>query len=208
MDPPAPAAKATWALFDFDGTITYCDTLLPFLHFSLGPSRLTALLASCLPRLTRYLVGSSSRQEVKEALLTQAFGGCSHGDFKKLCRRFAKEKLPCYVRKKALERLRWHSSAGHRCLLVSANLEDYLDPWAQAHGFEQVVASRLAEDEQGRLTGKLLGNNCRGEEKVHRLRQLMGLYGLGEESLFFAYGDSPGDWPLLRWADLAFYRTL
>ncbi|MGH9000745.1 MAG: haloacid dehalogenase-like hydrolase, partial [Acidimicrobiia bacterium] len=50
----------------------------------------------------------------------------------------------------------------------------------------------------GRLTGALLGANCRGAEKVARLREWLG----GEELEvdLWAYGDSRGDAELLALA--------
>jgi phosphoserine phosphatase len=51
--------------------------------------------------------------------------------------------------------------------------------------------------------GKLLGNNCRGAEKLARLEALIG----GDDGhTIYAYGDSAGDREMLRAADFPFYR--
>ena len=44
-------------------------------------------------------------------------------------------------------------------------------------------------DAQGRVTGAFVGENCRGEEKVRRLRAAYG----DDMKLAAAYGDTSGD---------------
>ncbi|HET9772046.1 MAG TPA: HAD-IB family hydrolase, partial [Acidimicrobiia bacterium] len=93
-------------------------------------------------------------------------------------------------------RVDWHRAEGHELVLVSASPELYVAPIGQRLGFEDVIATRLEVDADGRLTGRLLGSNCRGPEKVARLRQWR------DEGLVvdFAYGDSAGDRELLALA--------
>ena len=66
-------------------------------------------------------------------------------------------------------------------------------------GFDIVVCTRVVRTDDGSPTGRLAGGNCRGEEKVRRLRSLPGLDG----SRRIAYSDHPADRPLMRWADQA-----
>jgi phosphatidylglycerophosphatase C len=108
------------------------------------------------------------------------------------------------VKPEALERIKWHQAQGHRCIIVSASIETYLEPWAKAKGFSDVVSSKVETDENGRITGNLIGHNCRGLEKVKRIEKLLGPK---ENYLLYAYGDSKGDKEMLDFADHAFYRT-
>jgi phosphatidylglycerophosphatase C len=95
-------------------------------------------------------------------------------------------------------RLQWHREQGHRLILVSASLTDYLVPFArQAGGFDQVIATRLEVDGEGHLTGRLVGNNVRAEEKAIRLRAFLG----DSDVELWAYGDSAGDRQMLAMAD-------
>ena len=51
-------------------------------------------------------------------------------------------------------------------------------------------------------SGRLDGPNCRGPEKVRRLREWFDRQGLDRADLtLWAYGDSSGDRELLAWAD-------
>ncbi|NDD14077.1 MAG: hypothetical protein EB072_15905 [Betaproteobacteria bacterium] len=56
-------------------------------------------------------------------------------------------------------------------------------------------------------TGKLLGPNCHGAEKVHRLQDWLAKHTAPEQDVVLhAYGDTRGDWPMLAMAQRAWYR--
>jgi phosphatidylglycerophosphatase C len=60
-----------------------------------------------------------------------------------------------------------------------------------------VIGTRLSVDSQNRITGGFDSPNCRGQEKVERLRQVFG----AEVRLTTAYGDTSGDIEMLGIAD-------
>lgn len=194
----------TIAAFDFDGTLTYRDSLLSFLIFAVGPVRTILYLLLELPYLLGFCMGVISRQKVKEAVLTRFFLGESIEALKKKGESFAKNHLPSLVRPEGLERIIWHRNQGHRCILVSANLALYLEPWSKANGFDVCLATRLEVTSSGKVTGRLEGLNCRGEEKVCQLKKNIG----NERVILYAYGDSDGDRELLTFADYPYYRKL
>lgn len=199
-----PAAVAA---FDFDGTISYHDTLAPFLLFSVGLRRYVLKMLPLLPFFVAYLLGRRSRQQTKEKVLNRFFGGMPLSKLRELGKAFASSPrgLPKHIKPEALERIAWHRARGDRCILISANLEIYLEPWAKAHGFEATIASMLESDQKGCFTGRLLGLNCRNHEKVRRLEEYAGLT---SSYTLYAYGDSDGDHELLAAADHPFYRRL
>ncbi len=79
---------------------------------------------------------------------------------------------------------------------MSASPEFYVTPIGRRLGFDAVLATRLEVDPDGRLTGRILGANCRGPEKVVRLREWRG----DTLTVAFAYGDSAGDREMLALA--------
>jgi HAD superfamily hydrolase (TIGR01490 family) len=117
--------------------------------------------------------------------------------------RFAALTLPGLLRQEALQRFDWHKKHGHRCVVISASLDIYVRPWALQARFDDVIATHLETREDGRVTGKLLGGNCFGIEKVRRLDALLGAR---SGYTLYAYGDSRGDKELLSAADYAYYR--
>ena len=68
-------------------------------------------------------------------------------------------------------------------------------------GADGVIATRLAVDGHGRLTGRYEGANCRGQEKLRRLRAWMEEVGARPDRLW-AYGNSRGDLRMLEAADV------
>lgn len=190
------------AAFDFDGTLTKADTLIPFLKFSFGTSKTAFKLLSLLPRLSLFLIGTLTRQEAKELILTKFLKGMSIHQVETLGKNFAEGPLMQLVKPEGLERFHWHKQKGHTCILVSANLSFYLKELVPVMGFDYVLASNAAIDQNNCLTGKLEGLNCYGQEKMNRLTSILGPRTQYE---LYAYGNSKGDAELLASADHAFY---
>src|SRR5437660_1371964 len=119
------------AAFDFDGTLTYRDTLLPFLVFNVGWRATITKLISVSPSLVRYVLGKMTRQEVKEDVIAAFFKGLPLDHLRHKGEEFAHTKLDALTIPDGIQRLRWHQKAGHHTILISANLEAYLKPWAK-----------------------------------------------------------------------------
>jgi phosphatidylglycerophosphatase C len=188
------------AAFDFDGTISERDTLTPFLAMVCGRTRLYGSVARRSPAMAATFVGLRDRDGEKERLLTTLLRGRSAGEIRATGARYAEQLLQQRpFRLDTLDRLAWHRSEGHDVVIVSASLDVYLEPIAAGLGVEHVIATRLAEGPDGRLTGRLEGPNVRGPEKASRLRAWLG----DETAELWAYGDSAGDRELLAMADHA-----
>lgn len=202
---PENKPKEVIAAFDFDGTITYHDSLIGFLMSS--TTLLRALRNFCLgfPTVIAWAFGISTRQKSKEAMISRFFKGWPIETVRALGKKYALELLPSQVKPEALERLKWHQKQGHRCILISASLDVYLKPWGESQGFDAFITSQLEQTEDGKVTGRLLGANCWGEEKCRRLTDLCGPK---ENYILYAYGDSQGDKNLLAMADYPFYKKM
>ncbi|MGM0593722.1 MAG: HAD-IB family hydrolase [Pseudomonadota bacterium] len=192
------------AAFDFDGTITRRDTLLAFLNFIAGPVRLVGSALPLLPTLSGYAAGLVSNSVAKERVFHRFLHGLPASRYEVLAERFAADRLPQMVRPEALARLAWHKQQGHRCVVISASLEDYVAPWARMVGFDAVLATGLRRLADGRVEGRYAGSNCYGAEKVRRLLEWWG----EKPAVLYAYGDSRGDRELLAVADHAYYRCM
>lgn len=190
------------AAFDFDGTLTARDTLPSFLTYMFGPVKTALLLSLELPSLLGFICGLYSRQKTKERILKRFFYQLSIHDLKIKGKEFAEGPLNKLIRKEGLEKIQWHLDQGHRCVLVSANLDVFLEPWSQMQGFHHSICSSI-EVLSDRVTGKIQGDNCWGPEKVRRLLDLLGPK---ENYTLYAYGDSLGDRELLELADYSFFR--
>lgn len=63
---------------------------------------------------------------------------------------------------------------------------------------DDVLCTRAQHDADGRFTGRI-ESNCRGEEKVRRLKEWLAAQDT-ELQVMAGYGDSMGDVPMLRFA--------
>lgn len=187
----------TIAAFDFDGTLRPGDSLAPFLRMVVPQRRLVSALAGAWRELALLPAGGARRDRAKEAVLARALAGIPVEVVDEACTAYA-ARLEHELRHDVLARACWHQESGHEVLIVSASPERYLVPLAERLGFTAVLATRL-EDADGRLTGRLVGDNVRGAEKVRRLGEWL----LGDTVFLWAYGDSAGDTELLAGADRA-----
>lgn len=191
------------ALFDLDGTLTRRDTLSDLLWRSFGPAACAQGALRLAPHLVGAALGAVERDVAKVRLLRHFFRGMRVEIFRALATRYALQHLPALLRPAAEARLNWHLTQGHRVIVVSASAEDWIRPWAEPQGVE-VLATRLAS-RNGRLTGDLAGANCRGPEKVVRIR---GLLEPVDYHPIHAYGDTVGDRAMLDLAHHPVYRGL
>jgi HAD superfamily hydrolase (TIGR01490 family) len=187
----------TIACFDFDGTLTRADTLGPFLRVVAGNGPFLRAFAADAPRLALAGAGAGSRDDAKERMLRRLLGGRDHADLVIRGNVYADDVVARRMRVDMVDRLRWHVERGHEVAIVSASLDVYIDGVAEQLGVETVLCSRLEVDDDGRVTGRLVGGNCRGAGKAQRIRERFGADGYE----LWAYGDSAGDAEMLAAAD-------
>jgi phosphatidylglycerophosphatase C len=195
--PSASGPPPVVAAFDVDGTLTIGDCVTPFLRRAAGRRLWTTLLRHPLA-----LVASAAhrdRDRLKE-LACSALRGIEATEIEQLGRAFAREVGEERMRDDTVARLRRHRELGHTVILASASLDPYLMPLGSSLGVDAVVCTVLEQGLDGRLTGRLVGANCRGAAKARRVQEWLRENGLADAELW-AYGDSSGDDELLALAD-------
>lgn len=189
--------------FDFDGTLTKRDTLIPFIASCLGLPGLAAAGAAAFPLMVARAVRHRDSGRAKELLFGACFRGMAAARFEAAGKAFAENRLPTLLRPSAMAAVERHRAAGHRLVIVTASMAAWIMPWARGAGFSDVIATQ-PEIDGGVLTGRFDGPNCRGPEKVRRFLEE---YPRREAYELFFYGDGSGDRDLLELADHAFLRT-
>jgi HAD superfamily hydrolase (TIGR01490 family) len=193
--------KRRIAFFDFDGTITTRDSLLAFIFFRHGRLKTIMGLLIISPFYVLYALKLIQVQKAKEKVLSRFFRNEPLEQFDSFCEQFTRTVLPSLIRPKAVKELQIMMEKHVEIVIVSASPENWLKSWCKQ--FDAALISTKLEVKNGKLTGKIDGKNCRGEEKVRRIRTQ---YDLGNYDEVYAYGDTKGDKPMLALATFAFYQ--
>ena len=193
--------KKAIAFFDFDGTITTKDTLLEFIKFYKGNFNFYWGFLIHAPWLVAMKLKLLSNQVVKEKILQFFFRNENEEQFKDKCAAFQHKVLPHLLRYPAIREINKLKEENNIIVIVSASPENWIRPWAELMNVE-LIASRL-EVKNGMITGKIVGKNCHGQEKVRRIKEK---YVLSDFADVYAYGDTSGDKDMLSLAKNAFYK--
>jgi phosphatidylglycerophosphatase C len=186
-------------VFDLDGTITYRDTLLPYVSGYLARARRSHVrMLGVMPTLAAFAVGAADHGAVKSAFIRSTLGGAARADLAAWTQEFVPWVLGPGSSPAALGRLKAHREAGDRLVLMSASTDLYVPQIGLALGFDEVICTGVGFDGDGRLTGALTTPNRRGAEKV-RCFQALRQQHPGLETV--AYGNAASDLAHLRLAD-------
>jgi phosphatidylglycerophosphatase C len=199
--PTMIASTSAVALFDLDGTLTYHDTLMPFLagYLARHPTRLRRLWRIA-PALLEYAVRGRDHGRLKSRVIRAVMGGDERVVIDSWARAFASSLGPRgKFRPAALVTLEAHRAAGDHLVLLSASPDLYVPYIGRALNFERTLCTEVlwAGD---RLDGDLRTANRRGEEKLRCLETLRGQY---PNARVTAYGNSASDLAHLARADRA-----
>jgi phosphatidylglycerophosphatase C len=194
------------AAFDLDGTLTDGGSVFAWLRAVAGTKAATEASLRMAPRLGLAAIkGGSTADRTKEDLFSSILRGRELAEVTARSIDFAERHVADELRTEVKARLDWHVAMGHHTVIVSASPELYVARVGELLGTDGVVATRLAVDQQNRLTGRYEGKNCRGSEKFSRVTSWMrseGLLGTSNQApTLWAYGNSRGDLRLLRAAD-------
>lgn len=190
------------AAFDFDGTITTKDTFVEFIRFVHGSNKLYGGFLLFSPLLVLSYMKMYPKWRVKQIIFSFFFKGMSLKKFNNLSLDFADE-LNEMVFTDALDGIKDHQKNNTEVIVISASIENWIEPFMKSLGVQTVIATKINVDDNGCIEGTFLTPNCKGKEKVKRLLDVLPDRNNYE---LVAYGDSSGDKELLAFADIAHFR--
>lgn len=192
----------TIAFFDFDGTLTTKDTLMPFLKYVVGKPTYYFKLLVISPVLVAYFLKLVRNDVAKQLVLRWYLAGYSIDELRDYGNKFVTTKISGMLRKQGMERFYYHKTRGHKCIILSASLDIYLQSWSEINGFDGLECSKLFVDKDGTVNGTLDGFNCYGREKCSRMvnHKTQSL-----RTITYGYGDTSGDLPFLNIVDHGFF---
>ena len=188
--------------FDFDGTLTIRDSFTEFLRWRVGPGGWALGLVKLAPALAAY-ARDRDRGRIKAASVREFLHGVDRHTLEVEAARFADQVWPRFMRPDALKVWNdWGRRGAHR-VIVTASPVATVAPFAKRLGAEALLGTEFVFDADDRITGDFAGPNCRGAEKVRRLKAAYG----DTMTLVAAYGDTSGDAEMLAMAQEAGFRV-
>ena len=188
--------------FDFDGTMTIKDSFTAFLHWRTPTFRWVMGGIRLIPATLAYLV-HRDRGRIKIEASRVFLAGTPRAELETQASRFAELHARRLLRPDAVAAFHRWSGQGVRRIIVTASPEIIVAPFARGLGADDLIGTHFAVDSEDRITGDFVGANCRGPEKVVRLRER---FGAGMR-LQAAYGDTSGDTEMLAAAEEPYYRV-
>jgi phosphatidylglycerophosphatase C len=188
--------------FDFDGTLTVRDSYTAFLKWRAGPRRYAAGMIRLIPAALTYLI-RRDRGRIKAAATRDFLRGVPRAKLEADARAFAGQVSRSLFRPDAVAAWKRWRTEPVRLVIVTASPDLVVGPFARGLGADALLGTELAFDAQDRATGGFATANCRGPEKVVRLRAAFG----DEVEIRAAYGDTAGDKEMLAIAGIQGYRV-
>ena len=187
------------AIFDLDRTLTKRSCFTPFILYVAirRPRRLLSFHRIILAALCN-IVGLYQRDDIKLLMWREVLGGLPREEAEDLGNTFAKIWIQNELRRQTKKNIKKHQEAGDRLILATAAMDIIADPIGRTLGFNDIISTRTHWTAEGCVSGNFDGRNCYGEEKLRRLKLILGDLAASKTS---AYSDHITDLPVLLWAE-------
>lgn len=135
-------------------------------------------------------------KKVKESFL-KFLDGMSEEDLKVFVRKYYDEVLSKILYNDAISMIKKLKGEGYKVYLISASPEFYLNELYNIKEVDLIIGTRFAF-ENGKFKRKMIGENCKGEEKVKRLKSYLKENNIKVDyKNSYMFSDSLSDKPLL-----------
>ncbi len=181
--------------FDFDGTLTYKDTMFLYLKFY-NSAKFNFQFLKHIPLFILLKLKLASAEKVKKSFISSILKGQSKTKIEEKSQQFFEKYYPEIIRENAIEFIQNIDREHTESYLVTASLDIWVKPFAEK--FKMNLLATRAEFKNEIFTGNFVGNNCNGGEKVNRIKEA--LQGKKFDKTI-AFGDTSGDKEMLEWAN-------
>ncbi|KQK24841.1 HAD family hydrolase [Chryseobacterium aquaticum] len=186
--------------FDFDGTLTYKDTMFLYLKFY-NSSKFRIQFVKHIPLFILLKLKLADTEKVKKSFIGSILKGQLQTKIEDKSKLFFEEYYPKILRENALDFIGNIDKENTDSLIVTASLDIWTKPFAEK--LQMKLVATQAEFKNGIFTGNFIGKNCNGEEKLERIKtEING----AKYDKIIAFGDTSGDKPMLQWANEGHYQ--
>ncbi|MHB1064389.1 MAG: HAD-IB family hydrolase [Georgenia sp.] len=186
------------AVFDLQRTVAAATLVEQYLWVELAktPARQwPGALANLVALGPRYLRAEQHDRADFIRTFMRRYAGVSEAELRQVVAEKVTPSLRRGLHHEALERIRAHRDAGHRTILLTGEIDVFVEPLAPL--FDLIVAGKMECDDAGRWTGHLASSPLVGEARAAWLRRYAREEGL-DLAESYAYGDSYADRPWLE----------
>lgn len=181
--------------FDFDGTLTYKDTMFLFLKFY-NPSKFNVQFIKHIPLFIFLKMKLGNAEKIKRSFISSILKGQTLHKIEEKSQAFFNHYYPEIIRENALDFIKNIDRENTESYLVTASLDIWVKPFAEK--FKMNLIATKAEFKNDVFTGKFIGKNCNGSEKLNRI--LSEIAGKKYDKTI-GFGDTDGDKEMLNWVD-------
>ena len=198
QDAELPRRTDVVAVFDLQRTVIAATLVEQYLWVELAtrpPANWPRALANLVALGPRYLQAELRDRGDFIRTFMRRYAGIDEAELRAAIAERVQESLRRDVLTEAVAQIRAHRRAGHRTVLVTGEIDVFVEPIAPL--FDVVVAGQMEKDDEGRWTGHLLTSPLVGESRATWLTRYARDEGL-DLSASYAYGDSYADRPWLQ----------
>ena len=182
-------------LFDFDGTLTYKDTMFLYLKFY-DSAKFKLQFIKHIPLFILLKLKLADPEKVKKSVISSILKGERKSKIERKSQEFFEKYYLEVFRENALEFIKNIDRTQIESYIVSASLDIWVKPFADK--LEINLLATKAEFKDDIFTGNFIGKNCNGVEKVKRIK--IAIEGKKYDKII-AFGDTSGDKEMLAWAN-------
>lgn len=185
------------AIFDIDYTITRKETLMEFFKYIVSKDiKNIKFLPRALYSGAMYGIKVFDERRVKECFL-KFIENIDEAELAKLTKSFYDERISKILYKDAVDMIKKLKNEGYMVVLISASPEFYVKEFYAIKEVDLIIGTKFAF-EGGKFIRKMDGKNCKGEEKVRRLNEVLKEKNINADfKNSYMFSDSLSDKPLL-----------
>jgi len=192
--------KKRLILLDIDDTLFRCDTFVAYIKYYLADNIFKLIF---LPRLlflaALFKLGFVSNVTLKKNAL-MILSGEKRAAMIKRARRLIDWLFAKKLNRAVSEAVRKMAASGlYDIIVISASPSFYIDLIGKRINAAHTIATRVKFDENDILQAELIGKNCKHEEKITRLKEIIDLNDYDLQNSY-AFSDSITDLPMFELA--------
>ena len=192
-----PERSDVLAVFDMHGTVAAANLLEHFVWVAMatGKGKGIADLGRMVAGAPGFIQAENRDRGDFIRTFMRRYAGVNEAELRTVIATQIAPRLRARLLKEAVERISAHRAAGHRTILITGQIDVFVEPLSGL--FDEIIAGKLDVDEAGLWTGHLAASPLVDEARAAWLRRYARSHG-ADLTGSYAYGDTYADRPWLE----------